>query len=68
VPEEGIITFIDRKKTIPKKDPGYCYQMAGWSICGKTKTKKLTVLSLQYSNMPEPMPPINGQFSIFADP
>tara|TARA_R100001086_G_C11788501_1_gene245568 strand:- start:425 stop:952 length:528 start_codon:yes stop_codon:yes gene_type:complete len=66
VPEQGIITFVDRKKTIPKKDPGYCYQMAGWSICGKTKVHGLTALSMQRIDMPEPIPPLNGQFSMWS--
>jgi hypothetical protein len=65
VPEQGIITFVDRKKTLPKKDPGYCYQMAGWSICGKTKSRGLTALSMQCVDMPEPMPPLNGQMTMW---
>lgn len=28
-PEKGFVTFIDRDKTNPKRDPGYCYLMAG---------------------------------------
>ena len=65
VPEQGIITFVDRKKTLPKKDPGYCYQMAGWSICGKTKVHGLTALSMQRTDMPEPLPPLNGQMTMW---
>lgn len=65
IPEQGIITFVDRKKTRQKKDPGYCYQMAGWSICGKTKSLGLTALSMKPTDMPEPMPPMNGQMTMW---
>jgi hypothetical protein len=37
-PEHGFITFIDRGETKPKRDPGYCYRMAGWSYVGKTQS------------------------------
>lgn len=36
-PEKGFVTFIDRDKTNPKRDPGYCYLMAGWRKLGRTK-------------------------------
>ena len=37
VPPEGLITFIDASKVRPKRDPGYCFLMAGGELAGKTK-------------------------------
>ena len=37
VPPQGFVTFIDRGKTRPKRDPGYSYRMAGWELAGRTK-------------------------------
>ena len=36
IPEIGMITFVDKRKV---KGPnfGYCYKMAGFRSCGKTK-------------------------------
>lgn len=36
-PERGFVTFVDVAKTKPKRDPGYCYLMAGWEPIGHTK-------------------------------
>lgn len=36
-PPQGFVTFINRSKTRSKRDPGYCYRMAGWSFWGRTK-------------------------------
>lgn len=33
-PTEGMITFVDRDKTKPKRDPGYCYLKAGFHVSG----------------------------------
>jgi hypothetical protein len=35
-PSERHYTYINEKK-IRSTNPGYCYQMAGWKKCGKTK-------------------------------
>ena len=37
VPELGIVSFIDPRKTKPKEIPGWCYLRAGWSHVGFTK-------------------------------
>jgi hypothetical protein len=37
VPELGMISFVDAGKTRPKRDPGYCYRMAGFRHVGMTK-------------------------------
>jgi hypothetical protein len=51
-PPLGMVTFIDRDKTKPKKDPGYCYLKAGFRKCGRTKGGLYAVQML-----PEDMPP-----------
>ena len=33
-PSEGMVTFVDRSKTRPKQDPGYCYLKAGFHVSG----------------------------------
>lgn len=30
-------TYIDPRKTKPKKHPGACFRYAGWWVCGKSK-------------------------------
>lgn len=57
VPELGMVTFIDRKKTKAKKDPGYCYLMAGFVPDGETKGG-LTAVRLSPDAMPDPIPAI----------
>lgn len=42
--ESRLYTYVDRKKTRPKRDPGYCFIMAGWKPCGTTKRRKLVIL------------------------
>jgi hypothetical protein len=54
-PDEGFITFVDRDKTRPKRDPGYCYLKAGWERVGKTKGG-LVALQQLASSMPDPEP------------
>lgn len=36
-PDLGFVSFINRDKTRPKKNPGYCYLMAGWEHVGFTQ-------------------------------
>jgi hypothetical protein len=36
-PELGIVSFVDPSKIKSKRDPGYCYLMAGWTLVGKTR-------------------------------
>jgi hypothetical protein len=52
-PELGMVTFIDRSKTRPKRDPGYCYLMAGFKRVGKTKGG-LVALQMLPHEMPPP--------------
>jgi hypothetical protein len=64
MPANGFVTFVDRSKTRPKRDPGYCYRMAGWRDVGRTKGG-LVVLRLSPNDMPDPSPPHGGQPSLF---
>lgn len=36
-PKEGLITFVNAECVKSKRDPGYCYKMAGFDRVGKTK-------------------------------
>jgi hypothetical protein len=55
--EFPIITFIDESKTRPKRDPGYCYLMAGWEVIGRTKGD-LLALGQRLESMPEAAAPL----------
>lgn len=59
-PDLGMVTFVDRSKTRPKRDPGYCYLMAGFQRVGKTKGG-LIALQLLPDAMPEAERPLHGQ-------
>ena len=63
IPSLGMVTFVDRAKTRSKKDPGYCYLMAGFKPCGKTKGG-LVALQLLPEAMPEASMPIGGQMEL----
>lgn len=56
-PALGMVTFVDTKKTKPKRNPGYCYIKAGFRPCGMTKGG-LTALQLLGADMPPAEPPI----------
>ena len=51
-PPLGMVTFVDRRKTRPKRDPGRCYLRAGFRPCGETKGG---LIALQL--LPAEMPP-----------
>lgn len=51
----GMVTFVDERKTRPKRDPGYCYLMAGFKRVGRTKGG-LVALQMLPDEMPEPEP------------
>lgn len=42
-PHERLYTYVDSRK-VQSANPGYCFKMAGWSVCGRTKTKRLIIL------------------------
>lgn len=51
-PDLGIVTFVDQWKVKPKRTPGYCYLMAGFSRAGQTKGGLLA-----FQMLPANMPP-----------
>jgi len=63
-PPNGMITMVDREKTKAKRDPGYCYRMAGWRDRGRTKNG-LYVLGIEPREMPDPAMPHGGQPELF---
>ena len=54
VPDLGMVTFVDATKTRPKRDPGYCYLMAGFKPVGRT-AGGLYALQLLPGDMPAPV-------------
>lgn len=42
-PGERLYTYVNAKK-IQSSNPGYCFQMAGWTKCGVTKALGLIIL------------------------
>lgn len=65
-PELGMITFVDRDKTKPKRDPGRCFLRAGFKNAGETKGG-LVALQLLPADMPEAMEPIRRQESLLFE-
>lgn len=60
VPDLGMVTFVDRSKVRQKRDPGYCYLMAGFEPVGHT-AGGLVALQLLPDAMPEPVAPLGAQ-------
>ena len=56
LPELGMITFVDTKKTKPKAHPGYCYRVVGFEHVGYTKAG-LVALQLTPDKWPASFPP-----------
>ena len=42
-PEERLFTYVWDTK-VESVNPGYCFKMAGWNVCGRTKVNDLTIL------------------------
>jgi hypothetical protein len=42
-PGERLFTYVWDKK-VASVNPGYCFKMAGWNFCGRTKWNGLTIL------------------------
>ncbi len=42
-PGERLFTYVNAKK-VKSTNPGYCFKAAGWSVCGRTKSKGLVIL------------------------
>ena len=67
-PAQGLITFVDARKTKTKGHPGYCYRMAGFEHVGFTKGG-LHALHLPVERMP-PAKPVRGretQLDLFGE-
>lgn len=64
-PPLGIVTFVNRDKTKPKRDPGYCYLMAGWEYDGETKGG-LVAVRQRPEKMPPPLKPLEVELPLFA--
>jgi hypothetical protein len=58
----AMVTFVDRSKVRPKRDPGRCYRRAGFEEAGTTIKSKLIVLVLRTARLPPPVPahPVQG--------
>jgi hypothetical protein len=52
VPWRGMVTFVQRKKVRPKKDPGFCFLKAGFVRAGETKDEGHLAFTLHPSKMP----------------
>jgi len=66
-PELGMITFVDTSKVRRKKDPGYCYLMAGFERDGSTEGG-LAALRLAPERMPPAAPARQRQGALWAAP
>lgn len=63
-PAEGMVTFIDPKKTRHKRDPGRCFRKAGFREVGRTKGG-LVALQLLPSAMPDAAPCLGSQTTLW---
>ncbi len=44
-PGERLYTYVNDTK-VKSPNPGYCFKQAGWRVCGRNKSGKLTILEL----------------------
>lgn len=65
MPDLGMISFVDPDEVKPKRNPGYCYLMAGFRLVGKTKSG-LLAYQLLPADMPDPVAPNVDQWSFSA--
>lgn len=42
-PGERLYTYVNARK-VQSANPGYCFKMAGWRVCGTTASRKLVIL------------------------
>lgn len=66
VPDMGVVTFVDPEKVRPKAHPGYCYLKAGFEHVGFTRKRRLHVLQLLPSAMPDAIEPAPRPGELFA--
>lgn len=62
-PPLGIVTMVDRRKVRSKRDPGYCYLMAGFQLAGETKGG-LLVFQLLPEQMPTAQAPLGTNMAM----
>lgn len=48
-PGERLYTYVNSRK-VNSVNPGYCFKMAGWTICGITKARKLLIFEKLYKS------------------
>lgn len=63
VPELGMVTFVDARKTRRKRDPGRCYLRAGFKHVGFTKGG-LYAFQMLPNEMPAAEMPIGAQLEV----
>lgn len=66
VPDLGMVTFVDAGQARHKRDPGRCYDKAGFAHVGFTKGG-LWAFQLLREQMPEPAPPQGAQNSLLIE-
>jgi len=64
-PPLGMITFVNRDKVTPKRDPGHCFIIAGFRPVEDTKGG-LTALQMLPANMPPAQPARGSQMELIA--
>lgn len=67
VPPLGMVSFVDERYIIPKKNPGWCYLKAGFSVAGRTQGG-LLCLQILPNQMPPPEPPAGHPWPLQFDP
>ena len=65
LPELGMVSFVDRSQVRPKRDPGYCYLMAGFEPAGET-AGGLLALRIAPGAFPPAQPPRNATGQLFS--
>jgi hypothetical protein len=45
-PGARLYTYVD-PRAVRSPNPGYCFKMAGWSACGRTRWNKLLILAIE---------------------
>ncbi len=58
-PGERLYTYVNPRR-IQSTNPGYCFKLAGWRVCGVTKWNKLTILE-KSACTPSPDAPLVAQ-------
>lgn len=56
-----MVTFVDERKTLAKRDPGRCFRRAGFVEIGRTKDKDLLALGFPVDALPPPREPLGVQ-------